>query len=75
MSRPRHEQLYVDVIERVLGGIQVTTGNEPRSSAEDNEVTPHPFVGGVARSSVEVSYRGMDADNATPENHPSRKRK
>jgi len=75
MSRPRREQLYVDVIERVVGGIQVTAGNDPLSSAEPNELTPHPFVGGVARSSVQVSYRSMDDDNAKPETSSSRKRK
>ena len=36
MARVKREHYYVDVIERVLGGVQVSTGIEParRSHAE-----------------------------------------
>lgn len=49
----------MDVIERVLGGVQVTTtdGGGPRTSTFD--LGPREWFG-VRRSSVEVTYAPVD---------------
>jgi hypothetical protein len=55
MSRSKPGQNYIDLIEHVLGGVQVTTERDTRSRAASFDLASRPWLGGIARSSVEVS--------------------
>ena len=46
MARVKREHYYVDVIERVLGGVQVSTGTEPGSRRSYAERTRQSWVRG-----------------------------
>jgi hypothetical protein len=65
MSWPKHEQQYVDVIERVLGGVQVTSGKTWGSRSSISDLPSRGWYG-VTRSSVEVSYV---AEEDAPQRH------
>ena len=58
MARLKRDSHYVDVIERVLAGVQVIVDDDPRSRAA--RVTSRPWLGGVVRSSVEVARGRKD---------------
>jgi hypothetical protein len=60
MSRSKPGHNYVDLIEHVLGGVQVTTEREPRSRAASLDIASRPWLGGISRSSVEVSVGDED---------------
>jgi hypothetical protein len=46
MARVKREYFYVDVIERVLGGVHVTPGTEPGSRRSHAERTRQSWVRG-----------------------------
>ena len=60
MSRPKREEHFIDVIERVLGGVQVTTGNERGSRAGDTDVNSRPRDDSVPTPPVEISQARED---------------
>ena len=61
MSRTDRERHYIDVIERVLGGVQVTSGAEPDSRVTGLDSVPRAPHRDVRNSSVLVS-RDPDDD-------------
>ena len=64
MARPKREreQHYIDVVERVLCGVQVTTGDEAGPRVTRFEGKARPVVGRLSRPSVSVTSDGREAD-------------
>ena len=62
MPRQKGENYYIDLIERVLGGVQVTTGTEPRSRGLKWDVTRRSWV----RNGTSSPEEDVDSPDAKP---------
>jgi hypothetical protein len=63
---PRTREDYVDLIERVLGGVQVSTGDDPQFDAVKSE-SSNPSGTPSPTSSAEAIARARDDKPKDPE--------
>jgi hypothetical protein len=65
MPPPKRED-FVDIIERVLGGVQVSTGDDPQSDAVKSE-TPSSSGNQSPTSPADEVVGGRDDEPRDPE--------
>jgi len=51
---------YIDVMENVFGGVQITTDKEPRARTTTPDLRGRPLIGDVNLSSVQVKTEEED---------------
>jgi hypothetical protein len=65
MPPPKRED-YVDLVERVLAGVQVSTDDDPQTDAPKSEI-PSPTWNQSPTSSADESARARDDEPGDPE--------
>jgi hypothetical protein len=51
---PGHRKPYIDVMENVFGGVRISTEDDRRRRALDQDFRVHPWLAGLTVSEVEV---------------------
>jgi hypothetical protein len=59
MPRPKHED-YIDLIERMLGGVHVTTSTEPQAPGSKVDAERRPPVGSPTSSADDIVDTALD---------------
>ena len=68
MARDDDRRTFIDVMENVFGGVQISPDDEPRSHVSRKDLRGRPWLTGVTMSSVHVTLEG-DADQEDDEDH------